>query len=85
MTWTGLPPGAGEEIMRPVVQPDLGQARAGQHPAYRPPPGLRHNPQASAQNVRNDGAVKHGWNQASSTCTEAGKVPSGSIGGIPFS
>jgi hypothetical protein len=48
-------------------------------------PVCAQNPQASAQNVPKVGAVKHGWNQASTACSETGKVPSGSIGGIPFS
>src|SRR6266567_42909 len=42
------------------------------------------NPQASAQNVRNVGTVKHGPNAASSADSETGRVTSGSIGGIPF-
>ena len=82
---TGLPPGAGEEIMRPVVRPVRDRPAPVSIPHTVRRPVCAQNPQASAQNVRNDGAVKHGWNQASSTSSEAGKVPSGSIGGIPFS
>ncbi len=35
------PPGAGEEPVRPVMAPQPGKARPGQHAAHRPLPGLR--------------------------------------------
>src|SRR5215472_15297438 len=41
------------------------------------------SPAASPQNVRNDGAVKHGRSAPSSTASEAGRVTPGSIGGSP--
>src|SRR5690242_6341823 len=41
------------------------------------------SPAASPQNVRNDGAVKHGSSAPSSTVSEAGRVRPGSIGGSP--
>jgi hypothetical protein len=37
----GVPPGTGEEIVRPVVRPQPRQARPRQHAAHRPLPGLR--------------------------------------------
>lgn len=36
----GVPPGAGEEAVRPVVRPQPRQARARQHPADGAPTGL---------------------------------------------
>ena len=41
------PSGPGEEPVRPVMAPQPGKARPGQHPAHRPPPGWATNPQAS--------------------------------------
>ena len=35
-----VPAGAGEEVMRPVMRPQPRQARAREHPAHRPLPGL---------------------------------------------
>ena len=67
-----------------------GQDRARPAPASIPhtvrPPACARNPQASPQNVRNDGTVNNGANQASRPISEhgTGSVASGSIGGNPF-
>ena len=57
----GVPAGAGEEPVRPVVAPAAGHRPA---PASMPHtvrfPGWARNPQARPQNVRNDGAVNNG-------------------------
>ena len=52
----GVPAGLSEEVMRPVMQPGPGQVRDGPHADYV----RRRTCPASPQNVRNDGAVKHG-------------------------
>ena len=43
-----VPPGPGEEPVRPVMRPDPGQSRPGEHAAHRPPPGLREEPAGQA-------------------------------------
>ena len=71
--------------MRPVVRPQPGQARPGQHAAHRPLPGLGEETAGQAVNVRNDGAVNSGENTASSVISDAGTgTASGSISGNPF-
>jgi len=65
---------------------DRARPRPAQHPAHRPPPRLREEPQASPQNVRNHGTVNNGASQASRPVSEqgTGSVASGSIGGDRF-
>ena len=60
----GVPPGAGEEAVRPVVRPGPRQARPGQHAAYRPLPGLREEtagqPRERAERRRGEQRGEHG-------------------------
>jgi hypothetical protein len=82
----GVPAGAGEEIVRPVIAPGPRQAGTHEHPADVRFPDWARNPHASMLNVRNDGAVNSGQNTASSVISDAGtgSTASGSISGNPF-
>ncbi len=62
-----VPPGPGEEEMRPVMTPGPGQARPGQHAAHRALPGLGDEAAGQAENVRNDRAVNSGRNQSAAS------------------
>ena len=79
----GVPPGAGEEPVRPVVRPQPRQPGPGQHPADRPLPRLGKETAGQAAERAERRGREQRRERRSSVISDAGTM-SGSIGRRPF-